>query len=62
MGAERIQRADLVRFLLQELERIDPQPGEDEALEKERRRLMHAEKLRQGTTLAEELLDSTVET
>jgi DNA repair protein RecN (Recombination protein N) len=43
---ERSQEADLLRLGLDEISRADPQPGEDEALRDEARRLEHAEGLR----------------
>ncbi|MFP5348175.1 MAG: DNA repair protein RecN [Actinomycetes bacterium] len=43
---ERAQEADLLRIGLEELEQVDPQPGEDEALRAEEERLANAEDLR----------------
>jgi len=43
---ERHQEADLLRLGLDEITRVDPQPGEDEALREEAQRLEHAEGLR----------------
>ncbi len=43
---ERNQEADLLRLGLDEITRVDPQPGEDEALREEAQRLEHAEGLR----------------
>jgi DNA repair protein RecN (Recombination protein N) len=43
---ERHQEADLLRLGLAEISRVDPQPGEDEALRAEAQRLEHAEGLR----------------
>lgn len=43
---ERHQEADLLRLGLDEIGRVDPQPGEDEALRVEAQRLEHAEGLR----------------
>lgn len=43
---ERHQEADLLRLGLDEISRVDPQPGEDEALRAEAQRLEHAEGLR----------------
>ncbi|MFP5336374.1 MAG: DNA repair protein RecN [Actinomycetes bacterium] len=43
---ERAQEADLLRLGLEEVERADPQPGEDRALRAEWDRLSHAEDLR----------------
>ncbi|MDQ1633386.1 MAG: repair protein RecN [Frankiaceae bacterium] len=42
---ERAAEAELLRLGLADVERIDPQPGEDEALEAEIARLSHAESL-----------------
>jgi DNA repair protein RecN (Recombination protein N) len=50
------KRADYLRFQLDEIERLAPQAGEDGELEAERRRLAHAEKLKQGAEVAEALL------
>lgn len=52
----RIEREDLLRFQLREIESLDPQPGEKEALLEERNRLRHAERLIQATGQAEEAL------
>ena len=43
---ERTQEADLLRLGLDEITRVDPQPGEDEELRAEAQRLEHAEGLR----------------
>jgi DNA repair protein RecN (Recombination protein N) len=43
---ERSQQVDLLRLGLDEISRVDPQPGEDEALRAEAQRLEHAEGLR----------------
>lgn len=43
---ERAQEAELLRLGLAEIERVDPQPGEDAALRAEASRLAHAEELR----------------
>jgi DNA repair protein RecN (Recombination protein N) len=42
----RNQEADLLRLGLDEITRVDPQPGEDDALREESQRLEHAEGLR----------------
>ncbi|BAH38906.1 MAG TPA: DNA repair protein RecN [Gemmatimonas aurantiaca] len=47
-----IRRADYLRFLLQEISDVDPQPGEDESLDAEIRRLSHAEELQALTAQA----------
>ncbi len=50
---ERARRADYLAFQLRELDAADPKPGEDEALEAERRVLASAEKLRDAARAAE---------
>mgnify|MGYP001238215470 CR=1 FL=1 len=45
---ERLERQDYLLFLLDELEELDPQPGEQEVLEARRRRLAHATALVEG--------------
>jgi DNA repair protein RecN (Recombination protein N) len=45
-GRERAQEAELLRIGLAEIERVEPQPGEDVALRAEAERLGHAEELR----------------
>lgn len=52
----RAQRADWLKFQLDELGKADPQPGEDEKLAQERRVLAAAEKLRAGAHESEALL------
>jgi DNA repair protein RecN (Recombination protein N) len=52
---ERARRQDYLAFQLGELDRADPQPGEIEALEDERRVLASAEKLRAAARAAEAL-------
>ena len=49
---ERRQEADLLRLGLDEITRVDPQPGEDDALRAEGQRLEHAEGLRTAAQLA----------
>jgi DNA repair protein RecN (Recombination protein N) len=49
---ERAQEAELLRLGLAEIERVDPQPGEDAALRAEASRLAHAEELRQAAVSA----------
>lgn len=56
--AVRLQQLDFARFQLEEIERLSPVAGEDEALENEVRRLSGAEKLQTGTQTAEHLLYS----
>ena len=50
------QRADYLRFLVQEIEAANPRPGDDEAVEAEHRRLAHAEELRAGAAQAADVL------
>ncbi len=49
---ERAQEADLLRHGLEEIEKIDPQPGEDSALVAEEARLAHADGLRTAAAAA----------
>jgi DNA repair protein RecN (Recombination protein N) len=49
---ERNQEADLLRLGLDEITRVDPQPGEDDDLKAEAQRLEHAEGLRTAAQLA----------
>lgn len=49
-------RLELIRFQLEELERLDPQSGEEERLEAERRRLGSVEKLQRSLAEADSLL------
>lgn len=49
---ERAQEAELLRLGLAEIERVDPQPGEDAALREEAARLAHAEELRTAAETA----------
>jgi DNA repair protein RecN (Recombination protein N) len=49
---ERTQEADLLRFGLQEIEKVDPKPGEDAELREEEERLSHADALRSAATTA----------
>ncbi|PRX90933.1 DNA replication and repair protein RecN [Allonocardiopsis opalescens] len=53
---ERAQEADLLRFGLEEIERADPKPGEDQALAEEDERLANAEDLRLAAGNAHEAL------
>ncbi|HRJ27083.1 MAG TPA: DNA repair protein RecN [Fimbriimonadaceae bacterium] len=45
---EREHRLDLLRFQIQEIEEVAPQPGEMDQIEADLRRLTHAEKLREA--------------
>ncbi|MGN6598184.1 MAG: DNA repair protein RecN [Actinomycetes bacterium] len=47
-GRERAQELDLLRFGLEEIERVGPRPGEDAELREEESRLAHAETLREA--------------
>ena len=49
---ERNQEADLLRLGLDEITRVDPQPGEDDALKAEAQRLEHVEGLRTAAQIA----------
>jgi DNA repair protein RecN (Recombination protein N) len=49
---ERHREADLLRLGLDEISRVDPQPGEDDALRAEAQRLEHAEGLRAAAQAA----------
>lgn len=51
-------RIDFLTFQLEEIERVSPKPGEDVALEVERKRLGSSEKLRHGVGSAEELVST----
>ncbi len=50
---DRAQEADLLRFGLAEVEKVDPQSGEDSALAEEADRLAHADALRTGASAAQ---------
>jgi DNA repair protein RecN (Recombination protein N) len=54
--SQRAQRADWLKFQLDELEKTAPEPGEDDRLSQERRVLAAAEKLRAGAEEAEAVL------
>ena len=53
---ERAQEADMLRFGLEEIEKLDPKPGEDEQLAADEQRLAHADALRTAATTAHEAL------
>ncbi len=55
---ERAREADLLRFGLDEIEAVSPQPGEDVALAAEETRLGHADTLRSAAEQARESLSS----
>lgn len=56
---QRSQEADLLRLGLDEISRVDPQPGEDELLREEAQRLEHVEGLRSAAQLAHVSLNGT---
>jgi DNA repair protein RecN (Recombination protein N) len=58
---ERTQEADLLTLGLDEISRVDPQPGEDEELRAELQRLEHAEGLRVAAAQASQALAGGVE-
>ncbi|MEV4352035.1 DNA repair protein RecN [Actinoplanes sp. NPDC049596] len=58
---DRAQEADLLKLGLDEISRVDPQPGEDEELRAEVQRLEHAEGLRVAATIAAQALAGGVE-
>ncbi|WP_219468355.1 DNA repair protein RecN [Nonomuraea rhizosphaerae] len=49
---ERAQEADMLRFGLEEIEKVEPKPGEDTDLRGEEERLSHADALRGAATTA----------
>ncbi len=53
--AERARRADFLTFEISEIEEISPRIGEDEELEKDYRRLLHAQKIAEAAELAHSL-------
>ncbi|TDO41745.1 DNA replication and repair protein RecN [Paractinoplanes brasiliensis] len=57
----RSQEADLLKLGLDEISRVDPQPGEDDELRNEVQRLEHAEGLRVAAALAAQALAGGVE-
>jgi len=57
--AQRTQKAEWLKFQLDELVKADPEPFEDEKLAQERRVLAAAEKLRAGAEEAEALLSES---
>jgi DNA repair protein RecN (Recombination protein N) len=59
---ERNQEADLLTLGLDEITRVDPQPGEDDDLRAEVQRLEHAEGLRTAAAIAAQALAGGVET
>ncbi|WP_412745982.1 DNA repair protein RecN [Krasilnikovia sp. MM14-A1004] len=59
---QRSQEADLLTLGLDEISRVDPQPGEDDELRAEAQRLEHAEGLRTAAALAAQALAGGVDT
>jgi len=55
-SGKRVERADLLRYQIREIEELTPQHGEQQALLDERERLRHAERLAAVTGQAEDLL------
>jgi len=53
---EALQRADYLRFQVDEIDRLAPEEGEDDRLAAERARLAHADRLQRGAATAESLL------
>jgi len=53
---KRVERADLLRYQIREIEELDPRAGEQRELLDERDRLRHAERLAQVTGSAEDAL------
>lgn len=51
------EEEEFLRYQVQQLEELNPQPGEDEALEDELSRLTHAEDIKSSLVNAENLLD-----
>jgi len=58
---ERNQEADLLRLGLDEITRVDPQPGEDDLLREESQRLEHSEGLRTAASAAHLVLGGAAE-
>jgi DNA repair protein RecN (Recombination protein N) len=56
---ERSQEVDLLRLGLEEITRVDPQPGEDDLLRAEAQRLEHAEGLRTAAHVAHAAIAGT---
>lgn len=54
--SDKLQRAEYLRYQLEEIRALDPQPGEEESLAQERARLMNTERLREAVSGALELL------
>lgn len=58
---ERAQRADMLRFQVEEIDKAGLEPDEEETLRGERLRLQHAERIREAVTTACALLDGETE-
>lgn len=56
---DRVEREDLLRYQIQEIEALDPQPGEDASLSAERQVQRHAERLASLTAAADDALYSS---
>ncbi len=56
LGRDRVREIDQLRAALEEIEQVDPQPGEDVALQEEAERLGHADGLRAAAGEAHLLL------
>lgn len=54
----RAEREQFLRFQLEDVRKLDPKPGEEEALHQEGERLRHAERLSQVTSGGEKVLHS----
>lgn len=54
--SEKLQRAEYLRYQLDEIRALDPKPGEEETLAQERARLMNTGRLREAVSGALELL------
>jgi DNA repair protein RecN (Recombination protein N) len=54
---DREREIDLLRYQVNEIQAVDPQPGETDALQAEEARLAHGERLLELSTGAEEILD-----
>jgi DNA repair protein RecN (Recombination protein N) len=55
-SSKRVERADLLRYQIREIEELDPKPKEQQLLADERERLRHAERLAAVTGNAEDAL------
>src|SRR5690606_24263749 len=53
---ERLREAESLQLALEEIDGLDPQPGEDEALKAEAVKLANVEELRAAATLAHQAL------